>query len=392
VLDLDNFKLINDQYGHAQGDRYLQNFAQTVKQLLRPGDILARYGGDEFVALLPEVMPEMAATIARRIIEAVAAMQVETGEMRGTQHGEHPLSTGVSIGMAVYPLHADNAKDLFLFADSMMFKAKSAGKNQIRAPEPEEVATVFRNMAETTSQVVAAVNEGRIVPFFQPILNLRDGRIIGYEVLSRMQLPDGHLEAARFIEYAEKAGVIHRLDMLILEKTLRAAAARQYTGLLFINLSPRALAVADFMQNLNRLIGECAIDPARVVFEITERDTLNNLLMLEQLVAGLKLAGFKLAIDDFGSGFSSFQYLRRLPLDFLKIEGDFVVNMLDNPKDHAFVSSIHQLAANLDIRVIAEHVESEEVLKALREMGVELGQGYHIGRPTHALGDIHAPR
>lgn len=388
VLDLDNFKLINDHYGHAQGDRYLQSFAQTVKQLLRPGDILARYGGDEFVALLPEVMPEMAATIARRIIDAVAAIQVESGENLGAR----PVSTGVSIGMAVYPLHADNAKDLFLFADSMMFKAKSAGKNQIRAPEPDEVATVFRDMAETTMQVVAAVNEGRIVPFFQPILNLRDGRIIGYEVLSRMQLPDGHLEAARFIEYAEKAGVIHRLDMLILEKTLRAAAARQYTGLLFINLSPRALALADFMQNLNRLIGECSIDPARVVFEITERDTLNNLLMLEQLVAGLKLAGFKLAIDDFGSGFSSFQYLRRLPLDFLKIEGDFVVNMLDNPKDHAFVSSIHQLAANLDIRVIAEHIESEEVLKALRDMGVELGQGYHIGRPAHDLGDIHAPR
>ncbi len=390
VLDLDNFKLVNDHYGHAQGDRYLQSFAHTVKQMLRPGDILARYGGDEFVALLPEVMPEMAATIARRIIDAVAALRVEAGEQHGEQRDELPVSTGVSIGLAVYPLHADNAKDLFLFADSMMYKAKSAGRNQVRAPEPEEVATVFRDMAETTLRVVAAVNEGRIVPFFQPIVNLNDGRVIGYEVLSRMQLPDRHLEAARFIEYAEKAGVIHRLDLLIIEKALRAAAAREFEGLLFINLSPRALALSDFMQNLDRLIGESAIDPARVVFEITERDTLKNLLMLEQLVAGLKLAGFKLAIDDFGSGFSSFQYLRRLPLDFLKIEGDFVVNMLDNPKDRAFVSSIHQLAASLGISVIAEHVESEEVRTALRDMGVELGQGYHIGRPAQTLGDNHA--
>lgn len=379
VLDLDNFKQINDSHGHTTGDRYLQTFAHTVKQVLRPGDIFARYGGDEFVILLPEVMPEMAATVARRILEAIDAMRVEVpgGSVSG----------GASIGMAVYPLHADNARDLFLFADTMMFKAKGAGKNQIGAPSEADVAAVFRDMTETAALVVDAVNEGRIEPFFQPIMDLHSGDLIGHEVLSRLVLEDKHIEAARFIEYAEKAGVIHRLDTMVMEKALRAAAVHEYGGLIFINLSPRALALADFLHNLKRIVAECGIDPGRIVFEITERDTLRNLATLEHLVAELKLAGFKLAIDDFGSGFSSFQYLRRLPLDFLKIEGDFVVNMLDDEKDRAFVQSIHQLALNLGIRVIAEHVESREVLEALREMGVELGQGYYIGRPDKALVD-----
>lgn len=356
-----------------------------MKQALRPGDILARYGGDEFVVLLPNVMPEMAATIAQRILDATIEMRVEMNE----KNGNKAISGRVSIGLAVYPLHADCAKDLFLFADTMMYKAKSAGKNQICVPGEEEVAAIFRDMNETTTQVVDAISEGRIEPFFQPIVNLGNEQIIGYEVLSRMQLEDRHLEASRFIEFAEKAGVIHRLDTLIIEKALRAAAIRKYDGLLFINLSPRALALADFIQTLNRMIADFAIDPGRVVFEITEHETLRNLATLEHLVAELKLCGFKLAIDDFGSGFSSFQYLRRLPLDFLKIEGDFVVNMLDNDKDRAFVESIHQLANSLGIRVIAEHVESQEVLLALREMGVELGQGYHIGRPERSLGLPH---
>lgn len=381
VLDLDNFKLVNDGHGHVAGDRYLQTFAHTVKQVLRPGDIFARYGGDEFVVLLPEVMPEMAATVARRMLEAIDEMRVEVPG--------GSISGGASIGMAVFPLHADNAKDLFLFADAMMFKAKSAGKNQLGAPSEEDVAAVFRDMTETAALVVDAVNEGRIEPYFQPIMDLAGGRIVGYEVLSRLILPDKHLEAARFIEFAEKAGIIHRLDLLVMEKALRAASVCEYDGLVFINLSPRALALANFMQELKRMVAECDIDPARVVFEITERDTLRNLSTLEHLVAELKLAGFKLAIDDFGSGFSSFQYLRRLPLDFLKIEGDFVANMLDNDKDRAFVQSIYQLAMGLGIRVIAEHVESREVLEALREMGVELGQGYYIGRPDKTLGGQH---
>ncbi|MBI4983939.1 MAG: EAL domain-containing protein [Rhodocyclales bacterium] len=380
VVDLDNFKLINDSHGHVVGDRYLQRFAPAVKQVLRPGDIFARYGGDEFVILLPDITQGAALVVAQRVLEAARAMEVET------QDGGK-VSGSASIGLALYPQHAENSEDLFLFADNMLFKAKNAGKHQVGIPSEEEVAEVFRDMTETTVQVVNAINEGRIVPFFQPIMALDGNRIVGFEVLSRIAIEgEQHMEAARFIEFAEKAGVIHRLDSMVMEKALRNIAAIEFSGYVFINLSPRALALSDFMQSLRGIVASCGIAPAQIVFEITERDTVKNIVVLEKLVGELKLAGFKLAIDDFGSGFSSFQYLRRFPVDFLKIEGDFIAKILENKKDRAFVQTIAQLAADLKIQVIAEHVESAEVLEELRAMGIDLAQGYYIGRPESELG------
>jgi len=380
VIDLDNFKLVNDNYGHTIGDRYLQGIAHAIKGILRPGDIFARYGGDEFVLLLPDSNQSTAGIVAQRLLETVSAMEIAGGP------GDKPISGSVSIGMAIYPLHADNAKDLFLFADSMMYKAKNAGKHQIGMPTDDEVAEVFRDMTQTTVQVVNAVNEGRIDPFFQPIMDLQSGRIVAFEVLSRLSLDGQHIEASRFIEYAEKAGVIHRLDIMVIEKALRAAAVHHFDGYIFLNLSPRALALSDFLATLKRTVADCGVHADRIVFEITERDTVKNIVVLERLVSELKLEGFKLAIDDFGSGFSSFQYLRRFPVDFLKIEGDFVTNILESQKDHAFVETIWRLAADLGIKVIAEHVESEHVLNELRRIGVELAQGYYIGRPERELG------
>lgn len=379
VIDLDNFKLVNDGYGHAIGDRYLQSLAHAVKQVLRPGDIFARYGGDEFVLLLPDVKQEEATLVAQRVLDTVRAMEVAVPDAA-------PISGSVSIGLALYPVHADNAKDLFLFADNMMYKAKTSGKHQVGIPNEAEVAEVFRDMTETTVQVVNAVNEGRIVPFFQPIMDLAGTRVVAFEVLSRLSFEGEHIEAGRFIEYAEKAGIIHRLDTMVMEKALQAAAAAKFKGHIFINLSPRALALADFMQTLKRIVAEGGIDPGQIVFEITERDTVKNIVVLERLVGELKMEGFKLAIDDFGSGFSSFQYLRRFPVDFLKIEGDFIINILESQKDRAFVQTIRQLAADLKIAVIAEHVENEEVLGELRKMGIEMAQGYYIGRPEKDLG------
>ena len=377
VVDLDNFKLINDGHGHAAGDRYLQAVAQAMKKVLRPGDIFARYGGDEFVGLLPEITLETAALVAQRVLEAVAKLEIEVGGSK--------LVGSVSIGLAVYPLHADNAKDLFLFADNMMYKAKGAGKHQVGVPDQEEVAEVFRDMTQTTVMVVNAVNEGRIVPFFQPILDTKTSRVAGFEVLSRLEIDGNHLEASRFIEYAERSGVIHRLDTMVLEKALRMVAEAGFTGMLFVNLSPRALVIADFLNTLKRSVASAGINPEQVVFEITERDTVKNIAVLERLVEDLKMGGFKLAIDDFGSGFSSFQYLRRFPVDYVKIEGDFIVNILESERDRAFVETIRRLAADLEIQVIAEHVESAEVLDALRAMHIEFAQGYHVGRPGPAI-------
>jgi diguanylate cyclase (GGDEF)-like protein len=378
LIDLDNFKLVNDNYGHAVGDTYLQRFARQVQSALRDGDILARYGGDEFVALLPEADAESVVMVAERVRQAIEALEITTPEgvrLRGT----------ASIGLAVFPDHADNAKDLLLFADNMMFRAKAAGKDRVAVPTADDVVSVFRDITQKSVMVLEAIEARRVVPFFQPILDVETRKIVAYEVLSRIELDGEIIRADQFVEIAEKIGVIHRLDMLVLEQALGKLAACGHPGEIFINLSPRALVFNEFARDLRALIARSGISPKNIVFEITERDTVKNLSLLERFLNDLKADGFKLAIDDFGSGFSSFHYLRRFPIDYLKIEGDFIANMLNSDKDRTFVTSIRSLAREMGITVVAEYVESAEVLDELVNLEVQRAQGYYIGRPAREL-------
>ncbi len=380
LIDLDNFKVVNDSHGHLVGDKYLQHFARVVAEALRGGDVFARYGGDEFVAILPEADLNTVSVVAERVRAAIEGMQIELPDnitLRGT----------ASIGLAVFPDHAADAKDLLLFADNMMYKAKSSGKDQVAVPTAEDVVDVFRDISEKSALVLAAVEAKSIIPFFQPILDVKSRRVVAYEVLSRIEVNGEILRADEFVEIAEKMGVIHRLDAIVIEQALTGLHAMGHDGYIFINLSPRALVLSEFGRNIRQIVAASGFANEQIVFEITERDTVKNISMLERLLNELKAEGFKLAIDDFGSGFSSFHYLRRFPIDFLKIEGDFIANMLTSPKDRAVVTSIKSLAHEMGITIVAEYVESEEVLDELHQMGVHLAQGYYIGKPSRQIVD-----
>lgn len=375
MLDLDNFKAINDRFGHHFGDSYLQQFAGVLHGAVRHGDMVARYGGDEFCIILPEASDTQAHMVAQRIAEQLDEFSMEAPD-------GNRIKATTSIGIAISPRHGDNPKDLFLVADNMMYKAKSSGKNAIAIPTEDEMAEVFRKAGEKTIMIQNALDQQRIMPYFQPICDAVTGEIVIHELLMRIQLDDEIISANDFIAEAEAMGIAHKMDYQLIEKAFEQVRLQGYTGMLFINLSPKALIVGEFAERVSRLAEKAGIEPQRIVFEITERETVRNLTLLEKFVADAKMQGFSFAIDDFGSGYSSFQYIKCFPVDYIKIEGEFIRNMLHDDVYLAFIKSIVTLAKELKIKTVAEFVEDAEILAAVSALGIDYAQGYHISRPS----------
>lgn len=376
VIDFDNFKNINDRFGHAFGDLMLQVFANKVHDVLRPGDVFGRYGGDEFVILLPETELEQAYTIAQRVMDAIRRIE------EITQNGQK-VHVSCSIGIANYPQHAQSTKELFVIADNMMYKSKRTGKDQIAIPTDDEINDLFQRATEKTSFLLDVLeNEDWIEAHFQPILAI-DGdqpHIHVHELLMRIRYQGRLVTANEFIDVAEDMGIVHKLDYLLIKQAFRQMQQTQYQGLLFINLSPKAMILNEFINQVKDLAQAYAIEPHRIVFELTERETVRNISLLEKFVRDLKFEGFNFAIDDFGSGFSSFHYLKHFPIDYLKIEGEFISNMLNDRIDHAFVESAVALAHSIGIATVAEYIEDRETLEAVKKLGINYAQGYFIGR------------
>ncbi|MDZ7641772.1 MAG: bifunctional diguanylate cyclase/phosphodiesterase [Desulfurivibrio sp.] len=379
LIDMDNFKTVNDQYGHAFGDMFLQQLAEVLRQAVRDGDFVARYGGDEFTILLPETSREQALTVADRIIKSISGLGVLTPD------GIRVQAT-VSLGIAMYPEHGKNAKDLFLVADNMMYKVKGEGKNNIAEPEEQDITRIFKDESEINFRVYQALEEGSLLPYFQPILDLNSGEIQAHEVLMRIPAADGTMIAAGdFIEAAGRLGMLHKLDHLLMEKAFKHAAEHNYQGELFINITPKSFIFQEFLPRIQEMSQKYEIPPQRIIFEVTERDTIRNVEMLQKFVTRMKAEGYRFAVDDFGSGYSSFKYLKLFPIDYLKIEGEFIRNILDDSDFMAYTKSIVTLARELKVKTVAEFVEDERIMAACRDLGVDYGQGYHIGRPAFDL-------
>ncbi len=376
VLDFDNFKMINDRYGHAFGNSFLQRFARQMKDVLPEGDILARYSGDIFTAILPQTDQESARQTAVRVMNALKEVVMSTSD--GLQ-----IKATVSIGIALYPEHADDINTLFVIARNMMLKAKRDGKNRIGIPGSDDLVEAREATDDKGLFLLDLLeNPENIIPCFQPIVGIQQHDVSIYELLMAIRSGEEIIKASSFIGTAEKMGIISRLDYIVIEKAFREIHNKGYQGLLFINLAPNSLILKEFIRDVRKLATDYQIDPSNIVFEITERETVRNRILLEQFVWDLKNEGFKFAIDDFGSGFSTYHYLKMFPIDYVKIDGEFIKNTPDHEVDWAFVKSMISLARDLEIKTIAEHIEDREILKTVRELGADFGQGFFIGRPS----------
>ncbi|MFP7754001.1 putative bifunctional diguanylate cyclase/phosphodiesterase [Thermodesulfobacteriota bacterium B35] len=379
VLDFDNFKMVNDRFGHIFGDAFLQKFAGKINEFLREGDVLTRYGGDEFVAILPETNQEEAYIAALRVLDALKDVTFEAPD--GTR-----IRNTVSIGLAVYPDHSEELNALFVIADNMLYKAKREGKNRIGVPTGEDILQAFQAKDEQSLFLLNVLeNPDQVMPMFQAIMDIRTGAVSMYELLMGIWHDDHILRASSFVEVAEKMGIISQLDFIVIEKAFQELRDKGYRGLLFVNLSPNSLILNRYVATVRDLAARYGIDPKRIVFEITERETVRNRSLLQKFARELRSKGFRFAIDDFGSGFSSFHYLKLFSFDFIKIDGEFVRNISRDSQDRAFVKSIISLARDMKIQTIAEYVEDEDVLMAVAELGADYAQGYHVGRPCREI-------
>jgi len=378
-LDLDQFKLVNDSLGHVAGDELLAAIAPRLEQALRPGDTVARFGGDEFSVLAEDIHGERdAIKLAERIWTALARPFV----LRRREHYVS-ASIGIAIGSGNEP-----PDTLLRDADSALYRAKDKGRGGYEIFDEVMRARVIEHV-RTENDLRRALERGEFELHFQPVVSLADGSIIALEALLRWRHPErGLLGPAAFIPVAEESHLILPIGRWVIEQACRQAAAWQSlqpdgrpVGI-SINLSPRQIADPELARLVGGTLEASCIDPRTVTLELTESIVLEDGAHSERTLETLKRQGVRLALDDFGIGFSSLGYLRRLPLDAIKLDRSFIENVAHGSDDAAIVRTVVELAAALGIEVIAEGVETAGQLEMLRGLGCGFAQGFYFTRPV----------
>lgn len=381
LLDLDDFKDINDAYGHPTGDSALCGVAEVLRSHLRKGDLACRIGGDEFVVLLMETGRDGALKVASNIGMAMRSKSFIAAN-------EKQFHLTVSIGIVTYPHDSENVTELLASIDLAMYRAKELGKDGAFTVEAlgREHITESLGKRDLSEKLRIALQENRILPFYQPIIDCSNGEIFAYETLARLVEPDGELiVAGSFINTLEKYSLSRRLDRAIINSALEYKSRHinnidQRTKL-FINLSAQEIQGRNILGYVEELCTQFNIPPSCIVFEILERDAISDMSNMRKFLSSLRGRGFGFALDDFGSGYNSFHYLRELHFDYVKIDGTFVRNILHSKIDFALVQNLSNLCQDIGIRTVAEFVENQETLDAVKAMGINYAQGHFIGMP-----------
>lgn len=379
-LDLDGFKAVNDTYGHDVGDDLLIQLSELMSNSLRPGDTLARIGGDEFVAVLVDIESDSdCELVLKRFLEAATTSVVVNG---------YTLQVSTSIGVTLYPQDGADADQLMRHADQAMYIAKQMGKNRYHQFDVKKDKSI-KTQHETIENVQMGIERNEFVLFYQPKVNMKTGEVFGLEALIRWQHPErGLVYPGDFLPIIENHPTSLQLGEWVIDAVLRQISDWKSAGIeitVSINIDPYQLQQPDFVDKLTASLEKYPnVQPCAIRLEILETSALGDLTEVLSIMRACKCLGVSFALDDFGTGFSSLTYLKRLPVDLLKIDQSFVRDMLEDPDDRAIIMGIIGLASAFNREVIAEGVESLAHGTQLLEMGCSLAQGYGIAKPMPA--------
>jgi diguanylate cyclase (GGDEF)-like protein/PAS domain S-box-containing protein len=372
LIDLDNFKSINDTFGHQAGDRRLQAVAGRIHQSFRPQDIGARLGGDEFAALIAGADGEEGLAVAQRLAQRLGeAFEADSVTTR----------SGASIGVSVYPVDAHDPERLMMLADLALYKAKEQGKGKAclfdRWIEEEHHSLISRE-----AELSEAISKSQISLFYQPIVDLKSHRIIAAEALARWNHPTrGYIPPSEFIGTAERAGLMEELGKVVLKIACQDAVAWPSIVQVNVNLSPQQLRSGRFLQILAEALEESGLPPERLAIEITENILIDQDESTRRQLKNIREFGVKLVLDDFGTGYSSLTYLHEVEVDGIKIDAEFT-RKLPERKVAVIYRMIARLAIDLNIYVVAEGVEEPSQVEWLNQNGIRFAQGFLLGRPS----------
>jgi diguanylate cyclase (GGDEF)-like protein len=379
-IDLDQFKVVNDTFGHVAGDALLRHASEIIQSKIRVSDVLARLGGDEYGILLERCSDERAIDVAEEIRSAIEGYRFEWKDSFTTIR--------CSIGVVIVTSENAAVADLMSAADVACYSAKDMGRNQVHLYRDSDASLRHEEM-KWVSRITSAVEDGRFELFYQPIIGIGDAegeRRGHYELLLRMRDEKGVLISPdQFIPAAERYNLMSTLDRWVIHEALSQLADRTDEGearyTLAINLSGTSLSEDRFLDFVIDELKTQKLPAGAICFEITETAAISNLSRVVYFMQTLKRLGCKFSLDDFGSGLSSFTYLKNLPVDYLKIDGHFISHVAEDAVDESMVKAIREVGHAMGIETIAERVESREVLDKLGSLGVEFAQGYYIARP-----------
>jgi len=379
LFDLDHFKDINDTVGHLAGDELLGKLASELKTRIRKSDIGARLGGDEFAILMPNQTAEGAIAFANLLNKRLTALPISIQKRM--------FHVTASIGVALIPEHGVSIDEVLANADLAMYQAKNTGRGRVHMFSYSDHARERISDRTFWKQTIQkALLDKQFIFHYQPIISISTSSVHYYEALVRLRGQDGApIPPGEFLEYAHLTGLIREIDRYVVEEAIHFLREHQGDArfkAIHVNLSASALSNRDWTEPLRAALKSREIQPERLIFEITETAAISDFGTAKDIMEELGGLGFRFAIDDFGVGFASFSYLRHLPIQFVKIDKSYVTYIDGNPRDEAFVSAITTLAHGNNIQVIAEGVEEEATLKILGRLGVDLAQGFFIGRPA----------